>query len=268
MTAPRDREPHGANGDLPPSQGLDAAIAATRRAFDGETALAAATERRLLESARRRRRFRPGVWLVPLAAAFAASAALAHGFGAFGALRARWFGDTRPAPSTATSASPNGSAVPRAAVSAASPAPPPAETPPARTAPAAEPSVLEHVPAARARAPEPRPAPPDATPPAPHPSSTVAPAEAAKVDEMALYRDAHRAHFTERNYAVALAAWDRYLALAPRGAFVLEARYNRGVALYRLGRREAAAEALRPFAEGTYGGYRSGEATRILEELR
>ena len=85
---------------------------------------------------------------------------------------------------------------------------------------------------------------------------------------MALYREAHRAHFNERNYALALSHWDRYLALAPRGAFALEARYNRGVALYRLGQRDGAVEALRPFAEGTYGGYRRSEAQKILDELR
>jgi tetratricopeptide (TPR) repeat protein len=263
MTAPRDREPRGANDTGRPSLELDAAVAATRRAFDGETGLSSATERRILEATRRRRRFRPVTWLVPLAAAFVASAAVAHGFGAFGALRARWFGETRPAASVAASAS--GALAPRAAAPVVS-APPLVPPVPKETSPTApEPSVLETARATQTQEPEPRLAPPPIEPPSP-PAS--APAEAPKVDEMALYREAHRAHFSERNYALALAHWDRYLALSPRGAFVLEARYNRGVALYRLGRREAAAEALRPFADGVYGGYRSDEATRMLQELR
>jgi hypothetical protein len=266
MSAPRDREPRGANDGGPPSLGLDAAVAATRRAFDGEAGLSTATERRILEATRRRRRFRPVTWLVPLAAAFVASGAVAHGFGAFGALRARWFGETRPASSAAASAS--GFSAPRATAPSvtAPPLVPPAAKETSPTAP--EPGVLETAPAARAQGPNSRLASPQLKPPTPPASVAPAPPEAPKVDEMALYREAHRAHFSERNYALALAHWDRYLALSPRGAFVLEARYNRGVALYRLGRREAAAEALRPFAEGVYGGYRSDEATRMLRDLR
>lgn len=242
----RERDDASDGASLPP--GLDAAVAATRRAFDGESGVAAATERRILESARRRRRFRPGAWLVPLAAAFVASAAVAHGLGAFGALRARLLGDPLPAPSVATSVAPS-SEEPPAATRAVAPAPPPVE------------AAAEETSSPKLRRPETK---PSAVPA----SRAAAPAEAAKVDEMALYREAHRAHFGERNYALALAHWDRYLALTPRGAFVLEARYNRGVALYRLGRRDAAVEALRPFAEGVYGGYRSGEAAQMLEELR
>jgi hypothetical protein len=88
------------------------------------------------------------------------------------------------------------------------------------------------------------------------------------VSELAIYKYAHRAHFVEHDYASALAGWDRYLALAPRGTFALEARYNRAIALYRLGRREAALEALRPFADGAYGAYRRDEARELLEKLR
>jgi hypothetical protein len=264
MSAPRDREPRGANGGGAPTSALDAAVAATRRAFDGEAGLSSATERRILEATRRRRRFRPVTWLVPLAAAFVASAAVAHGFGALGALRARWFGETRPAASAATSASAAAALHATAPVVSAPPLVPPAPKETSPTAP--EPSVLRPAPATRTEGSQPKVAPPPIEPPAP--PASAAPAEAPSVDEMALYREAHRAHFSDRNYALALARWDRYLELSPRGAFVLEARYNRGVALYRLGRREAAAEALRPFADGVYGGYRSDEATRMLQELR
>ena len=91
-------------------------------------------------------------------------------------------------------------------------------------------------------------------------------AEAA-VDEFALYREAHRAHFVEHDYAAALTRWDRYLAATRHGSLVPEARYNRALALYHLGRRDEASAALRPFANGAYGRYRRDEASRLLESL-
>lgn len=90
----------------------------------------------------------------------------------------------------------------------------------------------------------------------------------APVDVDALYREAHDAHFRRRDYAAAIALWDRYLAAAgPGGRFVVEARYNRGLALARTGRRDDAAAALRPFANGEYGGYRRDEARELLRTL-
>jgi hypothetical protein len=85
-------------------------------------------------------------------------------------------------------------------------------------------------------------------------------------DENALYRRAHQAHFVDRRYAAALAAWDRYLALPRPGRLALEARYNRALALYRLGRRAEAAQALQPFADGDYGPYRQSEARALLKQ--
>lgn len=110
---------------------------------------------------------------------------------------------------------------------------------------------------------------------APEPSAEPAPIESTRattakvnVDVDALYREAHRAHFVRRDYASAIAAWDRYLAAAgPGGRFVVEARYNRAIALARTGRREEAAAALRPFASGDYGGYRRDEARELLRTL-
>jgi hypothetical protein len=104
-----------------------------------------------------------------------------------------------------------------------------------------------------------------APPPLPATTSGEVPA-AAGADE--LYERAHRAHFAGGDPAAALAAWDRYLAAAPRGRFALEARYNRAVALARLGRRDEAARALAPFAAGEFGGYRRAEAERLLRSLR
>jgi hypothetical protein len=96
-----------------------------------------------------------------------------------------------------------------------------------------------------------------AAPGAPAPSS----------DPDALYRAAHRAHFTDHDAASALAAWDRYLAAAPQGALATEARYNRAIALARLGRRDEAIVALRPFANGDYGPYRQAEARALIADL-
>jgi hypothetical protein len=85
----------------------------------------------------------------------------------------------------------------------------------------------------------------------------------------ALYEAAHRAHFTRRDPAAALAGWDRYLeAAGPRGRMAPEARYNRATALIRLGRNDEARAALEPFARGEYGGYRQNDALRLLESLR
>ncbi|HEY4395632.1 MAG TPA: hypothetical protein VGP64_16290 [Polyangia bacterium] len=83
---------------------------------------------------------------------------------------------------------------------------------------------------------------------------------------LALYREAHRLHFVERDYAEALGAWDRYLA-AGSGPLVLEARYNRAIALAHLGRREEAVAALRPFADSARGGYRRQEALALIAAL-
>ena len=86
-------------------------------------------------------------------------------------------------------------------------------------------------------------------------------------DTLALYRDAHRAHFVEQSPSRALAKWDEYLRAAPRGRFATEAAYNRALCLVRLGRVGAAKAALTPFAEGRYGGYRQADAKKLIEAL-
>jgi hypothetical protein len=83
----------------------------------------------------------------------------------------------------------------------------------------------------------------------------------------ALFADAHRLHFVDKDPQRALAAWERYLAAAPRGRLAPEARYNHALALVRLGRRAEAAAELRPFADGLYGDYRRAEAAALLEAL-
>ncbi|MBX3223183.1 MAG: hypothetical protein KF795_21910, partial [Labilithrix sp.] len=94
-----------------------------------------------------------------------------------------------------------------------------------------------------------------------------APSASAPDPHAALFAEAHRLHFTERDPARALAAWDRYLAAAPDGRFAPEARYNRALALVRLGRLVEAKPELRAFASGAYGDYRRDEAKALLDAL-
>lgn len=131
----------------------------------------------------------------------------------------------------------------------------------------------EPLPAPPPPPPPPAPQPVVALPPLPSVSVSASaepppPPPPKRVDVDALYREAHEAHFVRRDPQAALDAWDRYLAAAgPNGRFVLEARYNRALSLIRLGRKSAAAEALRPFANGDYGNYRRDEATQLLQSL-
>ena len=99
--------------------------------------------------------------------------------------------------------------------------------------------------------------------PSPAPVSAPRPADA----NAALFAEAHRLHFVDKDSAGALAAWDAYLRAAPEGRFVPEARYNRALTLIRLGRTSEATADLRAFAAGTYGAYRREEAKALLEAL-
>jgi hypothetical protein len=98
-------------------------------------------------------------------------------------------------------------------------------------------------------------------------SATSAEAQEAADPTLALYRAAHTAHFVDHDPARALAGWDAYIAAAPNGAFAPEAQYNRALSLVRLGRNSEAKSALRPFANGAYGGYRQAEASALLARL-
>jgi hypothetical protein len=94
-----------------------------------------------------------------------------------------------------------------------------------------------------------------------------APSASAADPHATLFAEAHRLHFIERDPARALAAWERYIAVAPNGRFSPEARYNRALALVRLGRTTEARRELEPFANGTYGSYRRDEARALLDAL-
>jgi hypothetical protein len=84
-----------------------------------------------------------------------------------------------------------------------------------------------------------------------------------------LYRHAHELEFHGTDPAAALEAWDAYLAAEPGGRFAVEARYNRAIALVRLGRYAEARRALEPFARGevTPVGYRQTEAAQLVDRL-
>src|SRR5690242_7130149 len=75
-----------------------------------------------------------------------------------------------------------------------------------------------------------------------------------------LFEKAHRLHFRERSPRAALAAWEAYMRAAPQGVLRIEAMYNRAIALVR-------PQALRPFAEGQFGGYRQEEAGALIDWL-
>lgn len=82
------------------------------------------------------------------------------------------------------------------------------------------------------------------------------------------YRDAERLQFTDKDYAAALEAWDRYLPLGGKSPLIIDARYDRALCLVHLGRHDEAREALGPFARGELGAYRQAEAQSLLDGLR
>jgi len=156
---------------------------------------------------------------------------------------------------------------PSTTIGARVPAPRRLAAPPVLSAPSPEPAGL--APSQKA---EPLPATPTAVPAASSvrvtSSASSSSGRAERADPtLALYRVAHAAHFVDRDPARALAAWDAYLAAAPSGAFAPEARYNRALSLVRLGRKQEARNALEPFANGAYGGYRRAEASALLEHI-
>jgi type IV secretory pathway VirB10-like protein len=173
----------------------------------------------------------------------------------------RWVADLQAADAPPPGAPVRPATRRRASPPAVAPAVVPPSQPSAEVPPSPEPAPMEPPPVV---APPPAPAKRPVARPAPAKPAALEPAQAA-VDPDQLYREAHEAHFTRRDYAAAVAAWDRYL-LTP-GRFAPEARFNRAVALLRLGRSAEAAAALDPFARGEYGAYRQEEARALLRRL-
>lgn len=243
---------------------LDDALRALRDVTDGRSERAPRTRARIVAQAvaRARTRRRAVVLAAPLAAVLVASTAWAAATGrlprVWELLVARRAETTAAPPSrtTATAPSSSSSSSPRVAEDAAaeeapvaSVAPPPAPLPSPATPGASSPSSAP-VAAPRARL-----------------AAAASASASISAAEQELYDRAHKAHFVDRDPAAALRGWDAYLAAYPHGALALEARYNRAIALVRLGRRDEAREALAPFADGSFGGYRRREARGLLDAL-
>lgn len=272
--------------DAPEDSGLRAAFDAAREELTGEHPEPDATLRRVLLATRAEARSRRRVrwYVLPIAAVLTASTAWAGANGKLAVVAERvrdavhfvGFGDDevaasrgsqRPAPSAGE---PEVAAPPAEVASSAaeeeSGVSEERETPPVvSAAPVAVASLpaSPRAPFASSSSPATVPAPSEASAAAPTPSATgLAPDPHAD-----LYAEAHRLHFAERDAARALVAWDRYLAAAPYGRFAPEARYNRALALVRLGREADARSALTAIADGALGGYRAAEARTLLEAM-
>ena len=248
------------------------AARALRETHDGSSSEAASTRSRVLGGMAlrsRRRRVLLAIWM-PLAAVLAVSSAWAAVTGRIPRLSALLRG-AHPATTMTTAATRatqrGGDRRPDEAPGDRSPDEAlddrrPDEAPPAP--PASQIRELNPTGGATASATAPRRASGNASASAP----TTESSRPARHDrEESLYSAAHQAHFVARDPAAALRAWDEYLASYPDGRFAPEARYNRALALVRLGRMDEARAALTPFAESGSGGYRQSEARSLLQAL-
>jgi hypothetical protein len=212
---------------------------------DGSVPDPGCSRARILVQAAHRRRRRRWQRLAPLAALACASIVSAAWAAEAGRMRALWT-------AVVATVAPRGRAD-RPTASA-----------PARTVAPVEVTPAAEAPAAPARSPQ---------PPAPHARRRAQvpgpPHEsAAQPDrEDQLFKAAYRDHFLARDPQAALAGWNAYLDVAPEGRYALEASYNRALCLARLGRRNDAVAALRPFADGAHGEYRRRQAARLVEVL-
>lgn len=243
------------------SDDLKDAFRAVRERYDGEHPQADATlSRALFRQRALDRKRRVTRWVVlPVAAALCASTAWASVTGHLPKAISSLLETEHQAPSPAPTPPPPPSLP-------LSPPPPPSPPPPQDPIadPIADPPVAPTAPA--------QPAPVVASAPKAPPSSSVpaiAPSAPPSANDphAALFADAHRIHFVEKDPARAITAWDAYLAAAPNGRFAPEARYNRALALVRLGRHAEAKKELEAFANGSFGEYRRSEARALLDAL-
>ncbi|MDB4958963.1 MAG: Proline-rich protein [Myxococcales bacterium] len=93
--------------------------------------------------------------------------------------------------------------------------------------------------------------------------STLAPEN----DRYAAYRIAHRLHFHTDDPKAALAAWTRFLVLAPDGSLADEARYLSAICLIRLGRIPEATTVLDGLAAPSSRSARRDDARRQLDRF-
>jgi TolA-binding protein len=246
---------------------LLAALAAYREEHTGAAVRVALVRRRVLTGASQKRERRAKLlrFMLPIAATFVASAALAatepgraRVQEAIQRLEVLLSGETqRPTPPAR---------VTRAAGDrrdAASPTPEGSASSPERAAPQVV--TLDELPLATPDASAVRDA--EAAPPPEQLDATeTTPPPAMPSADLLAYQRAHVLHFRGAPPKAALAAWDAYLAAYPRGTFAPEARLNRAVCLARLGKERDAKSALSEIAsdEGAYGRAR---ATVLLEAL-
>jgi outer membrane biosynthesis protein TonB len=260
------------------------ALRATPPPNDGELAQAKLRLLAAHKAATKPSRGRSLRWVLPLAAVLAAGSALAavpNGIERLTQVVSDLFTPKAPAapkpkPKRSLLAkSPSPRAPDPGPVPAATPAPEPDVTPAPEPAVAAAPTRVPAPERRRARA-ERREQPAQAArqpvaPPTPVAEPvTPAPVEPTPIAsaDLAKYRAAHKAHFQQRDFALALRNWEAYLRQYPNGTFAIEARYNRAICLLRLNRKDEARRALTPFAHGDIGhGYRQAEATKLLEAL-
>lgn len=218
----------------------------------------------------RRRHRRPIPWLIPLFAIFIGAGALAakdHGAERFAELLARLRGSDsaptelprRPPPDAKSGATPHVSepttvAKTESAFVTLDALPVAASRVTATDRPLALPRV-----AAANRLLERRPTPAPADLPA---------SEQGIAEQLALYRAAHDLYFRRGSFARAVEAFQAYLDAYPEGALSIEARFNEGACLTRLGRRHEAVRFLQPFADGTHGEYLRNAAKDLLSWTR
>lgn len=234
---------------------LKDAFRAVRERYDGEHPQADATlSRALFRQRALDRKRRMTRWVVlPVAAALCASTAWASVTGHLpkaisSLLESEAPPPPPPPPSLSLSPPPP-----------LSPSPSPSPPPPPPQAPTPDPPVAPTV--------LPPTTPVVASAPRSSPSSAPSPPPSANDPHAALFADAHRIHFVEKDPARAIGAWDAYLAAAPNGRFAPEARYNRALALVRLGRHAESKKDLEAFANGSFGEYRRSEARALLDAL-
>lgn len=287
--------------------GLDAAIGALRAHGKAQPEDVKRVKRRVIESLSRApaKPRRVATWVFPIAAVLAATTALAASGKLRVIVEA--LTTTEPSPNedgrgTRIVDAPRKGAAGQPSSEPSAPPPPPsplpeaksepevdAPTPPSPPAPTGQneplvsPPTAHPSPSFRATPPS-RTAPSTAASASPTPSSpsstgsattstsgSGAPvASAPDPERLALvtYKTAHALHFSSRDYAAALPAWDEYLAKYPNGTLAHEARYNRAICLATLGRTAEAATALQPFARGAVAnGYRQSEARALLDAM-
>jgi Tetratricopeptide repeat len=87
-------------------------------------------------------------------------------------------------------------------------------------------------------------------------------------EELAMYRVAHTLYFGGGSPSQALEAFQAYLLAFPDGVLSVEARFNEGACLARLGRKQEAMQRLEPFANGTHGGYLQKNARDLERTIR